>query len=206
MWWRTYKLQPVIVQLDKEEIRRRNIFYVFLVAKFLPKICTIIAIVPYCFISRANSLFHFTGEFDYFTITELNLKKSQIYFEKHFKDCVLDSKYIYIRLRIVTSDPHTRYFQYKVLKNVLYLNEKLFSFGISETSRCSFCNQDKETIEHLFRHCFVAKALWNSLNTFFENQLSLYALMPQAAFSGLTEKHLDDNILQNYLLLVFNSL
>ena len=116
---------------------------------------------------NSSILFHFTGEFDYFTITELNLKESQIYFEKHFKDCALDCKYIYIRPRIATSDPHTRYFQYKVLKNVLYLNEKLFSFGISETFQCSFCNQDKETIEHLLCHCFVAKALWNGLNTFF---------------------------------------
>ena len=51
------------------------------------------------------------------------------------------------------------------------LNEKLFSFGISKTSQ--FCNQNKETIEHLFCHCFVAKALWNGLSTF-ENYLSLY--------------------------------
>ena len=36
---------------------------------------------------------------------------SQIYLEKHFNDCVLDWKYIYILLRIVTSDPYTRYFQ-----------------------------------------------------------------------------------------------
>ena len=40
---------------------------------------------------------------------------SQIYFEKHFKDPVLDWKYIYILPWIVTSDPYTRYFQYKVL-------------------------------------------------------------------------------------------
>ena len=32
---------------------------------------------------------------------------SQIYFEKHFKDCVLDWKYVYILPRIVTSDPYT---------------------------------------------------------------------------------------------------
>ena len=116
---------------------------------------------------------------------------SQVYFEKHFNDCVLHWKYIYVLPRIVTSDPYTRYFQYKVLNNVLYLNEKLFLFGISETSKCSFCNQNNETIEHLF------------LNTFFENHLPLYDLTPQAAFFGFTEKNLDDTILQNHLLLVF---
>ena len=76
-------------------------------------------------------------------------------------------------------------------------------FGISETSQCSFCNQNNETIEHLFCHCFVAKALWNVFNTFFENHLSFYDLTPKAAFFGFTEKHSDDTILQNQLLLVF---
>ena len=114
---------------------------------------------------------------------------------------VLDWKYIYIIPRTVTSDPHTRYVQYKVLNNVIYLNEKHFSFGISETSQYSFCNQNNETIEHLFCHCFVVKALWNGLNTVFD--LSLYDLTPQVAFFGYTEKHLDNSILQNHLLLVF---
>ena len=44
---------------------------------------------------------------------------SQIYFEKHVNECVLDWKYIYVLPRIVTSDPYTCYFQYKVLNNVL---------------------------------------------------------------------------------------
>ena len=76
-------------------------------------------------------------------------------------------------------------------------------FGISETSQCSFCNQNNETIEDLFCHCFVAKASSNGLSTFFENQLSLYDLTRQAAFFRFKEKHLDDTILQNHLPLVF---
>ena len=86
---------------------------------------------------------------------------------------------------------------------MLYLNEKLFSFGISETSQCSFCNQNNEAIEHLFCHYFVTKASWNCLSNFFENHLSLYDLRPQAAFFGFIEKCLDDSILQNHLLLLF---
>ena len=78
-----------------------------------------------------------------------------------------------------------------------------FLFGISETSQHSFCDQNNETIEPLFCHCFVTKALWNGLKTFFENHLSLYDLTPQAAFFRFTEKHLDDTILHNHLLLVF---
>ena len=91
---------------------------------------------------------------------------SQIYFEKHFKDCVFHWKYIYILSRIVTSNSYTHYFQYKVFNNVLYLNEKVFSFGVSATSQCPFCNQNIETLKYLFCYCFVAKALLNGLNTF----------------------------------------
>ena len=50
-------------------------------------------------------------------------------------------------------------------------------FGISETSQCSFCKQSNETIEPLFCHCFVAKALWAVWAT-------------QGAFFGFPEKHL----------------
>ena len=67
------------------------------------------------------------------------------------------------------------------------LNENLCSFGVSETSQCSFCNQNNETIEHPFCHCFVAKALLNGLKTFFENRLSFYELTPQATFFRFTE-------------------
>ena len=98
---------------------------------------------------------------------------SEIVFEKHFNDCILDWNYIYILPRIVTSDPYTRYFQYKVLNNALYLNEKLFIFGISESSRCYFCNQSNEKTEHLLCNCFVAKALQNGF---------LNDLTTQAAF------------------------
>ena len=112
---------------------------------------------------------------------------SQMSFEKHFNDCVLHWKYIYILPCVVTSDTYTHYVQYEVLINMLYLNEKLFSFRMSETSQCSFYNRNNETIEHFFCHCFVAKALLNGLNTFFENHLSLYDLTPQALFFGFTE-------------------
>ena len=66
-----------------------------------------------------------------------------------------------------------------------------------------FFNHNNETIEHLFWHCFVPKALWNDLNTCFENHLSLYDLTPQGASFGFREKDLDDTILQNHLPLVF---
>ena len=112
---------------------------------------------------------------------------SQIYFEKHFNDCVLDWKYIYVLPRILAFDPETPTSNIRFY-NMLYLNENLFFFGISEPSQCSFCNQNNETMEHLFCHCFVAKASWNDLNTFSENHLSLYDFTPQAALFRIYRK------------------
>ena len=67
---------------------------------------------------------------------------SQIYFEKHFNDWVLDWKYIYVLQRIVTSDPYTRYFQYKILNNVLCLNEKLFFLAYLKLLNALFVRPD----------------------------------------------------------------
>ena len=86
---------------------------------------------------------------------------------------------------------------------MLYLNKKLFIFGIPETSQCTFYNQNNEKIDYLFCQCFATKVLWNDLNTIFENHLSLYDLTPHAPFFAFTEKYLVDSILQNDLLLLF---
>ena len=52
--------------------------------------------------------------------------------------------------RRVTIDNNLRIFQYKILNNVLYLNEKLFKFKIVSSPLCSFCNSEDETQIHLF--------------------------------------------------------
>ena len=83
---------------------------------------------------------------------------SKIYYEKPLNDFLLHRNYIYVLQHIVTCDLYGRYFYYKNLNNVLYLNEKLLISGIYETYQCSFCHENSETIGYVFSHCFVAKA------------------------------------------------
>ena len=40
-------------------------------------------------------------------------------------------------------------YYYKILNNVLYLNEELFKFKIVSSLLCSFCNSENETLIHL---------------------------------------------------------
>ena len=41
--------------------------------------------------------------------------------------------------RIVTIESSLRSFQYEILNNILYLNERLFKFNIVDSPLCSLC-------------------------------------------------------------------
>ena len=88
---------------------------------------------------KSNSLFSIekleSGELYWIMNSSRNNRPtSQIYFEKKFDSKELEWRVIYTLLRKVTTNTYLRSFQYKVLNNVLYLNEKLFDFGLSTTS------------------------------------------------------------------------
>ena len=34
--------------------------------------------------------------------------------------------------------------------------------NLSDTEKCTFCNEEKETIEHLFLYCIVVSDLWKN--------------------------------------------
>ena len=70
---------------------------------------------------------------------------SQTYFEKHFKNKESEWKYIYLMPPRVTTHTNRRAFQYNILNNVLYLNEKLSKFIIVSSRPCSFCNSEDKT-------------------------------------------------------------
>ena len=54
--------------------------------------------------------------------------RSQLYFEDLFQIKDIDWKHLYLLPRRVIVDTNLRIFQYKILNNVLYLDEKLFGF------------------------------------------------------------------------------
>ena len=82
--------------------------------------------------------------------------------------------YITMPLRM-NIDTNLRMFQYKILKNVLYLNEKLFEFKIVSSPLCSFCNAKNKTPIHLFYSCNQTKSLWPKLQDLLNSEI----LLPQ---------------------------
>ena len=117
-------------------------------------------------------------------------------------DQSLNWKAIYILPRKVTLDSFTRVFQFKVLHNFLYLNDKLFKFGLVSSPLCSFCNASNETPEHLFSLCVHTQSLWLQFKTFFESIIDLPDLLPQTAILGFFNIDYDYALI-NHLLLIF---
>ena len=109
---------------------------------------------------------------------------SQKHFDNLFSNVELPWKEIYLNARKATANSHLRSFNYKIINNVLYLNEKLFQFGKIQSPLCSFCHNEVEATLHVFYKCSVTKPLWNQLSLFFEADLNFSDLTPQTAIFG----------------------
>ena len=57
-------------------------------------------------------------------------------------------------------DSKLREFQYKVLNQIVFTNEKLFRFGITQSPLCAFCQKEDEFIEHLLFFCKESCEFW----------------------------------------------
>ena len=123
----------------------------------------------------------------------VNKPTSNIYFEQLFENTTLDQNKIYLSPRLVSFDTTLRSFQYKILNNILFLNKKLYTFGITNTDLCSFCNAVEETPIHIFFDCVQVKCLWERLQIKFQNDFILPSLTPQAAILGLYNEANDNS-------------
>ena len=77
----------------------------------------------------------------------------------------------------ITNVNKYRSFQYRILNRAIICNRKLFEWKIIESPVCVSCNNDCETVEHIFWGCEDVKSLWSDLNQYvlkrFQHGLSL---------------------------------
>ena len=122
----------------------------------------------------------------------------QKYHEKNFFDYDFNWKLIYRLSRIATLETKIRIFQYKLLNNVLYLNKKLFRFGIISRSKCSFCELHDETPHICFMNARMHKMYGTDFDSIFQKKWHC-----QSAIFGFTNV-LDHNfLLVNHLHVIF---
>ena len=87
-----------------------------------------------------------------------------------FPDLSLEWKEIYSLPFTVAHDTKTREFQYKLLNNIVFTNEKLFRFKMIDSPLCAFCQTEVEPPEHLIFHCNVTKSFWQLLFSWISEQ------------------------------------
>ena len=107
--------------------------------------------------------------------------------------------------RQVTIESSLRSFQYKILNNILYLNEKLFKFKIAASPLCSLCKLHNETIIHLFTSCRVTLTLWEQLHSWISGtDICLPESMdPQKIILGAKNAKTPDFVIINHIILLF---
>ena len=101
-----------------------------------------------------------------------------------------------------TLDSKLREFQYKILNNIVFTNDKLFRFGLSQSPNCTFCNEEPESIEHLLSRCKVSSEFWKEVLSWLkDNNIIIESLNEIGLFLGNFEKTEDFLIINHILLL-----
>ena len=115
--------------------------------------------------------------------------------------CDINWHDVFNRIGKTTIDTYSRYFQYKILNNILFLNRDLCRFKLKSSPRCSFCYFYNETIDHLFIYCRESKNLYFEIKKW----ASVYNInLPEQNFSTMILGV--DDCLINHLILIFKIL
>ena len=112
---------------------------------------------------------------------------------------------VYMLPRKVTIDTSTRIFQYKILNNILYLNNRLYKMTITENPLCSLCGDDLETILHFLCHCSITQNLWTQMQNWLSNILDIPELTSKIVILGKCPCQGASDILINYIILMFKN-
>ena len=84
-----------------------------------------------------------------------------------------------------TVDSKMRAFQYKILLRIIPTNKYLKMCKITDNESCYFCNNDIESIEHLFYFCPIVKDFWVKLAERIKPHLDITSyLQPQNVLLG----------------------
>ena len=114
----------------------------------------------------------------------------------------MDWKKIYSLPFVVTIETKIREFQYKLLNDIVFTNEKLFRFKMIDSPLCSFCKKDVESLENLLFHCTFVESFWKTFTSWLTNQnITLETLTLVNILFGVYYEN-KDNIILNHLILM----
>ena len=62
--------------------------------------------------------------------------------------------------------PKYQSFQYRMLHNAIYLNNRLYHMSVAKSKMCSMCHEEVETTLHFFVECRVAKEIFHEIQNY----------------------------------------
>ena len=80
-----------------------------------------------------------------------------------------------------------RSFQYRLCLRALITNIHLYYYNLREDKKCSFCNEENETVPHLFYHCRTVRNVWTKILNMMNIDINGVTL-PQILFNNVSEK------------------
>ena len=125
---------------------------------------------------------------------------SEIFFEERYNVDSSKCSDIYDLPFQCTIENRMRSFQFKINHNILFTNEKLFKFGMISSPMCSFCDNEIETLEHLFVNCDYVKPLWNRLRNDIPVMFSNENLQAVSILLGIY--HENGNEIVNHIIFI----
>ena len=118
-----------------------------------------------------------------------------------YPQLAVDKKKIYSLPFVVTIETKIREFQYKLLNDIVFTNEKLFRFKMIDSPFCPFCKKDVESLEHLLFHCTFVESFWKTFTSWLANQnITLETLTLVNILFGVYNEN--ENIILNHLILM----
>ena len=97
----------------------------------------------------------------------------------------------------VTNNAKLRSFQYRLLHSAVVTKQHLYRWKITSNNLCFFCEEEKETINHLLVHCKYVQPIWDCVREIC-NQISKTEIIV------ISEKAIMENLINPRLEHVFN--
>ena len=108
---------------------------------------------------------------------------------------------VYLLPASTTLDTKIRMFQYKILNNILYLNQRLYHMKLADSPLCSLCKREFETISRLFLRCESSKRLWAEIQKWSSHTITLPQLSEKIVYLGWFSNDPQTNLINHILLL-----
>ena len=104
----------------------------------------------------------------YICLTSNDCKPSAINkWNNELSDVLVDDLCVYDVFNVcfrTTNDSTVNWLQYRILHRILPVKYYLKKINIASSDSCTFCNENSETIQHVFVKCKKILPLWNALS------------------------------------------